>query len=309
MASAAPLAQAADRTAPADRTPSADRAASAGRAGVQAAQAAYPVGAPSVPSARIIGGTAVSADAYPFMAALLSKGKGTARDRHFCGGSLINPTVVMTAAHCVAGMEAKDLQVVVGRTVLSNSSQGQVRNARPSEGEDDPGGIVVHPRYLNGNSAYDVAFVEFVKPVKGIAPVKLPTPGTDALIRPGAKAVVTGWGNTDTDLGHSPDRLREVKVPILSHDECKVSYGEYNAKVNICAGLEGKDSCQGDSGGPIFRKVPGRETSIQIGVVSYGDGCASQGGPGVYTSTSSSKLWDTLWESPEAKRLKKKLGR
>jgi secreted trypsin-like serine protease len=274
----------------------------------QAGQSA-PSGERSKPSIRIIGGTETSNDAYPFMTALLEKGPGNARKRQFCGGSLISEDVVMTAAHCVQGREAKDLQVAVGRTVLSNSQQGQVRNPLPSEGEGDPGGILVHPRYTKGDKAYDMAFIELAKPVTGIVPIKQPTVGTDALIRPGAKATVTGWGNTDTELPHFPDRLREVKVPIVSHDECKVSYDTYNAKVNFCAGVEGKDSCQGDSGGPIFRKVPGRQQPIQIGIVSYGDGCAAQGAPGVYTSTSSAKLWDTLNESPEGRKLKAKLGR
>jgi trypsin len=265
----------------------------------------------SRPSTRIIGGTQVPDNAYPFMAALLAKGPGSARDRQFCGGSLISPDVVMTAAHCVEGMKPKDLQVVVGRTVLSNSQQGQVRSVRKPTSSDDPGGIVVHPRYLKGEFAYDMALVELTKPVNGIVPVKRPTPGTDALLRPGAKATVIGWGNTmNPEWGYRPaDRLRAVKVPLLSHDECKVSYDSYDAKVNICAGVEGKDSCQGDSGGPIFRPVPGRKAPIQIGIVSYGEGCAAQGAPGVYTSLSSAKLWDTLEESPEGKRLKKSLGR
>lgn len=263
----------------------------------------------SRPSASIIGGTDVSNDAYPFMAALLTKGRGSAVDRQFCGGSLVSADLVMTAAHCVTGMKAKDLQIVVGRTVLSDSRQGQVRNVRPPVGPGGSGSIVVHPRYLKGKEAYDIAFVELAKQVKGIVPIKLPTVGTDALIRPGAKAVVTGWGNTDTDLPHFPDRLREVKVPLLSHAECKVSYGSYDAKLNICAGVEGKDSCQGDSGGPLFRKVPGRQEPIQIGIVSYGDGCAAQGAPGVYTSVSSARLWKTLGESAEGKRVEQSLGR
>ncbi|UGY92056.1 S1 family peptidase [Streptomyces gobiensis] len=261
------------------------------------------------PGARIVGGGDVSNDAYPFMVALLSKGKGNAKKRQFCGGSLVNPYVVMTAAHCVDHQQPKNLQVAVGRTVLSNAQQGQIRNIRKPQGEGDPGGIVVHPRYAKGEQAYDVAFLELAKPVTGIKPIKMPTAGTDALIRPGAKATVIGWGNTDTDLPHSPDRLRKVNVPILSHNECKVAYSDYDRKVNICAGKEGKDSCQGDSGGPIFRKVPGREDIIQIGVVSWGDGCAEQGAPGVYTSTSSAKLWNTLGESPEGKRLKQRLKR
>ncbi|MER6996166.1 serine protease [Streptomyces sp. NPDC000410] len=250
------------------------------------------------PGARIIGGVQQPDNAYPWMAALLTKGPGSAQKRQFCGGSLLSPDIILTAAHCVTGTDAKDIEVTVGRTVLSNKRQGQLRNVNT---------IVSHPRYLKGDEAYDLALLELAKPVTGIAAVKLPTLGTDALLRPGAQATVIGWGNTNTELPTFPDRLRGVNVPLLSHPECTATYPEYNKAVNVCAGVEGKDSCQGDSGGPLFRKVSGR--TYQIGIVSYGEGCAEQGAPGVYASTSSAKLWNTLAESPEGKRLKKKLGR
>ncbi|MCF3124858.1 serine protease [Streptomyces arenae] len=276
-------------------------------AGLAATGAALAMVATSAPAAHaIIGGTEVSNDTYPFMTALLEKGPGSARDRQFCGGSLVTPDTIATAAHCLvdeAGkpVKPKTLQVAVGRTVLS-AKQGQIRNIAK-------GGVFVHPRYLKGQEAYDVAFLQLEKPVRGISPVALPTQGTDALIRPGQKATVAGWGNTDTVLPYTPDRLRQVKVPILSHAECGTSYKEYDAKVNFCAGVETKDSCQGDSGGPIFRKVPGREAPILVGVVSYGDGCGAQGAPGVYTSLSSDKLWKTLGDSASAKKVKRALNR
>lgn len=250
------------------------------------------------PGVKIIGGAEQSNGAHPWMAALLSKGSGNPADRQFCGGSLVSDTVVLTAAHCVTGTKPKQVEVTVGRTVLSDKRQGQLRNVRS---------IVSHPRYVKGNEAYDLALLELAKPVTGTAAVKMPTAGTDALLRPGAQATVIGWGNTDTEVPSFPDRLRGVNVPLLSHAECTATYPGYNKAVNVCAGVESKDSCQGDSGGPLFRKVAGR--TYQIGIVSYGDGCGEQGAPGVYTSTSSKKLWDTLAESPEGKRMKQLLRR
>ncbi|MER6914292.1 serine protease [Streptomyces sp. NPDC000594] len=254
---------------------------------------------PKGPGAPIIGGSAVPNDKYPFQAALLFKGKGSPVDRQFCGGSLVDAFTVMTAAHCVDGGDPKEIEVTVGRTVLSNTKQGKLRNVVDT---------VVHPRY-GKNGAYDLAFVYLEKPVTGIAPIGLPTVGTDALIKPGVKATVTGWGNTDTVLPNFPNRLREVKVPILSHEECEISTGGFTKGIDLCAGVQGKDSCQGDSGGPLFRNINGRENAIQVGIVSRGEGCAAQGAPGIYVSLSSAKLWKTLYESPEGKKIAKRLGR
>ncbi len=188
-------------------------------------------------------------DAYPFMASLQFAGEA------FCGGSLVAPRVVMTAAHCVTGAdplsglpvpEVDGVTVTVGRTVLSDGSQGQDRGLA---GAEAGGPVIVHPRYLQGDEAYDLAFVTLDRPVSGIVPVKLPTKGTDALLRPGQSATVIGWGNTDTALGNFPDRLRQVQVPMLATEECELAYDSFRPGVNMCAGVVGKDSCQGTAAG------------------------------------------------------------
>jgi secreted trypsin-like serine protease len=244
---------------------------------------------------QIVGGTAVPDGKYRFMASLQFKnGK---KFSHFCGGSLIDARgAILTAAHCVEGTTEKEwaqMRVVVGRSKLSGT-QGQVRKIA---------GVSVYPGYTK-NGRGDAALVFLDKQVTGIKAIELVTPGTDALERPGRKVVVSGWGVTSKDPagpGGEPttdvtDRMREVTVPIVSDNECRVSYGKnFDAKTEICAGRTGKDSCQGDSGGPLFSKVPGRpDEFIQLGVVSWGEGCAASGFPGVYTRISNEKVGEWI---------------
>ena len=255
-----------------------------------------PEGLPEVPvgpSPRIVGGTAVPDQRYPFQAALLIQSAGTTdRQRQFCGGSLISSTQVLTAAHCsdFFGLEPgqvrlSDLRVVVGRTVLS-SSQGQRRSARA---------IAVHPQWDAITFSYDVAVITLAQPVVGIRPI-LVNPGVSALDRPGRSAIATGWGNTlaqpaGSDEGGSsfPDRMRQVSLPIVSRQTCDTAMtfdGVHflDGETMLCAGRAGRDTCQGDSGGPLFTAVAGRY--VQIGITSWGIGCAATGYPGVYTKLS-----------------------
>ncbi|WP_158073507.1 S1 family peptidase [Actinophytocola xanthii] len=239
----------------------------------------------------VVGGTDVPDGKYPFMVTLQYEPSGpTAYDRHFCGGTLIGPFAVLTAAHCVDGFpteQLEDLSVIVGRTVLTNEGQGRIRNV--SE-------IFVHPDYEPSAGAFvpDVAVLLLDEPVTDIAPVQLVTPGTDALERPGRQVTGIGWGNVvqqDPFPGGGvfvgPDRLQEVRVPIVSDDECQVSYeGAVVPEFEICAGRTGKDTCQGDSGGPLFAAVPNSTRVVQIGVTSWGVGCGAPGFPGVYSQLS-----------------------
>jgi len=253
---------------------------------------------------QIVGGTGVPDGKYPFMASLQFKGDD-GKFNHFCGGSLIDGRgAILTAAHCVEGTTDKDwanMRVVVGRAKLSGT-QGQVRKVT---------GVTVFPGYTK-NGRGDAALIFLDKGVNGVKPIQLVTPGTDALERPGRQVVVAGWGVTSKDPagpggGASSgvtDRMREVTVPIVSDNECLISYGKgFNPKTEICAGRTGKDSCQGDSGGPLFSKVPGRPEFIQLGVVSWGEGCAATGFPGVYTRISEKQIGDWIarfgFEAPQ----------
>jgi secreted trypsin-like serine protease len=253
-----------------------------------------PGGAVRTPAAaqpRVIGGKPVANGQFPFQAALLAQSFGnTDFQRQYCGGSLITPTQVLTAAHCVdfvgpgAGQVPRsDLRVVVGRTVLS-STQGQKRQVASFR---------IHPLYNPDLLSHDVAIITLASPVTGIRPISVVTPGTDALERPGTMLTVSGWGNTIAQPAgpggggtNFPDRMQSATVPVVGRAECATAYATADLTIDatqLCAGRTNLDTCQGDSGGPLFVKAVGAPGFIQVGITSWGIGCGATGFPGVYT--------------------------
>lgn len=236
---------------------------------------------------RVVGGTAVPIGRYPFMASLQFDRPDTAPlQDHFCGATLIDPSHVMTAAHCADVVDgalgagpvlASQLRIVVGTTVL-NSAQGQAR------GITSPSAVSIHPRYNGRTSAYDVAVIRLDSPVSGIRPIRLDAVNSSAFEKPGRLVKVAGWGATRS--GARPvDRMREARPPIVSDTTARQAYGSsFVPSLMVAAGKKGVDTCQGDSGGPLFVPVSGGYR--QIGITSFGIGCASAKYPGVYTEVS-----------------------
>ncbi|MFD7342458.1 serine protease [Streptomyces violascens] len=238
---------------------------------------------PAAADEVVIGGQKVQISDSPWVVALSSRDRfGGTRAGQFCGGAVISPTTVLTAAHClrhdVLGVDVsqvRDLKVIAGRTEL-----------RSSVGQEIPVSATwVNPGYDAGTNAGDMAVLTLATPLPA-SYVIATAPAGDAGYTAGTRATVYGWGDT-TGGGRYPTALRAAAVTVLSDAACERAYppnsdGTYEASTMVCAGdpRGGHDACQGDSGGPLVAQ--GR----LIGLVSWGNGCGRADSPGVYTRVS-----------------------
>ena len=252
-------------------------------------------------SASAITGGQPATRAYPYMAAL-TDGEG---EWAGCGASLVRADWALTAAHCVEGEKAEDLGVRVGTQDISTPDGGEVIGAAK---------VVVHERYGDEDNAslssFDVALLQLERPATQGTPIRIPSPAERALWAPDTIATVTGWGGTFYPgiggVNTTEDQLMEVDVPMVSDEECAaytygqgdlsdLTVGEFDPETMVCAGNRtgGADSCSGDSGGPLV--VPDASGAlVQVGVVSWGFGCAYPFHYGVYSRVADDPLFSWI---------------
>ncbi|PKG82153.1 hypothetical protein CXF85_14750 [Colwellia sp. 75C3] len=235
-------------------------------------------------SQRIINGVEAKKDNYPFIVGLIaSSTKEGGEISPFCGASFIGSHYILTASHCVDGSIAADIDVVVGEHDLKDSTSG-VRYKVAQ--------IYMHEEYDALATNNDIAILELETAITNVSAIKPLTPELEASLKVGDLMTVMGWGNMSvTDEPSYPNVLQEVDVALYDQEKCNTAYNGGITDVMLCAGFEagGKDSCQGDSGGPLVIKK--NNEWYQAGVVSFGDGCAVAGVPGVYARVSKFIDW------------------
>jgi secreted trypsin-like serine protease len=153
---------------------------------------------------------------------------------------------------------------------------------------------IKYPKYDRETFSGDVALLLLERVVSGIPILKLNNLFTVPMV--GQYLKVIGFGDTTDGNAVYPNNLLEVSVPKVSQQDCndKNSYkGKIFESDMLCAGLKqgGKDSCRGDSGGPLIIPGASAEDDIQVGVVSFGRGCALPNFPGVYARVSTYLTW------------------
>ncbi|XP_047504461.1 trypsin-1-like isoform X2 [Pieris napi] len=218
---------------------------------------------------RIVGGFPAGLNRYPWMVRLVYDGQ------FHCGGSLVTKEYVVTAAHCVRKLKRSKIRIILGdhdQTLTTESAA--IMRAVTS--------IIRHRSFDADSYNNDIALLKLRKPVtfsKIIKPVCLPPASVDPA---GKEGIVVGWGRT-SEGGQLPAIVQEVRVPILSLQQCRgLKYRASRITNNmLCAGRSSTDSCQGDSGGPLLVQQGDRYQIV--GIVSWGVGCGRPGYPGVYT--------------------------
>lgn len=253
---------------------------------------------------RIVGGRIACPNDWPYFVAF-RQAQGN-RHLYFCGGTMISEQWALTAAHCFADDKAS-VQVVIGTTDLVTEENASVYNAVE---------VRKHPNYepydptSGASQVNDIALVRIDRRFRGPKAILSENIQSDGDLGQG-RAFVAGFGTTDaiTPTAQSrvnlfqrsfdgrgilsgSSRLLQTVVPLVSAGICQTQWRNLSPDRSICAGYElgMRDSCEGDSGGPLVA-LDRSSKPYQIGLVSYGSGCAQAASYGVYTRISAYRDW------------------
>nr|AHY81258.1 trypsin precursor [Lygus lineolaris] len=232
-------------------------------------------------ASRIVGGEFYKPNEYPFMVGL---GNVTSHGYDpICGGSIITPNHVITAAHCTVNLTANKIVVLLETHDRKHplSKGGIIKVAR----------IQQHSEFNYAAAVNDISIVTVASPIKfknAIGPVCLPSPGFDVTRE---TVTILGYGRVQFG-GSSTTTPKKLDTTVIPLDKCSAAWATQFTifPTQLCTHSDGESACNGDSGGPVVWRVPETNDFTLVGIVSYGEDCTDEK-PNVHTRVAAFLPW------------------